>query len=171
MGQVGGKRFGGRGDPSAAPGPSPTGASLSRLASRGRQFGPRGSGQTARDGDISTLEARHRVLVPVGIPKRGEPQVRLQDATSLQVDARSKPSKPGGTARAERVQAVAGLGRRSGASSPKSGREWTRADRVDGGAILGQPQERRPDEGGVERVKATCKVAFAPPPMKASKGL
>lgn len=128
-------------------------------------------GRRRRGGNITGPEARHRVLIPVGLPKRGEPQVRLQDATSLRVDARSKPSKPGGTAGAERVQAMAGLGRRSGASSPKSGREWTRVDCVDGGAILGQPQERSPDEVGVERVKATCKVAPDRSPMKAPKGL
>jgi len=111
------------------------------------------------------------MLIPEGLLKRGEPQYRLQDATSLRVDARRKPSKPGGTARAERAQTVAGLGRRSGASSPKSDREWTRVDCVDGGAILGQPQERRPDEVRVERVKSACKVALTPSPMKTSKGL
>jgi hypothetical protein len=131
----------------------------------------KGRGRRRCDGNIAEPEARHRVLIPVGLSKRGEPQYRLQDATSLRVDARRKPSKPGGTARAERVQTVAGLSRRSCASSPKSDREWTRADCVDGGAILGQPQERSPDEVGFERVKATCKVAFTPSPMKATNGL
>jgi len=171
MRQVGGNGISGRGNLSGGPNPvRPVQVGHGWRARAGSSV-RKDRGRRRRDGNITGPEARHRILIPVRLPKRGEPQVRLQDATSLQVDARRKPSKPGGTARAERVQTVAGLGQWSGASSPKSGREWTRVDCVDGGAILGQPQERRPDEVLVERVKSTCKVALTPSPMKTSKGL
>jgi len=48
----------------------------------------------------------------IGILKHSEPHDRLQGATNLQGDARSKPLKPGGTARAERMLSVAAWHRR-----------------------------------------------------------
>jgi hypothetical protein len=113
----------------------------------------KGRGRVKRDGDITANKAPHPKFIPDLLPKLGEPHGRLQDATSLRIDARRKPSKPGGTAGAERFQAVAGLKRRMGPSSWRPIREWTRADCVDGGEIFGQPQERRPNEVSVERVR------------------
>jgi hypothetical protein len=77
--------------------------------------------------------------------KRGEPHDRLQGATDLQGSAWSNPSKPGGTARTERVLDVAVQGRRPHTLVREEvRREWTREADVDGGEIFGQPQERSP---------------------------
>lgn len=81
--------------------------------------------------------------------KCGEPHDRLQGATNLQAVARSKPSEPGGTARAERVRCLAGPSRRAGLPQRRSAREWTRDGDVGGGANFGKPQERSPVENGV----------------------
>jgi hypothetical protein len=81
--------------------------------------------------------------------KCGEPHDRLQDATSLQAVARSKPSEPGGTARAERARNLAGPSRRADLPQKRSVREWTRDGDVGGGADFGKPQERSPVEPGV----------------------
>jgi len=55
----------------------------------------------------SKMDLRVRLLGTAasgrGILKHGEPHDRLQGAINLQGDARSKPLKPGGTARAEQM--------------------------------------------------------------------
>ena len=73
---------------------------------------PRTAGALWRENECGG--ARERIY-ELG-PRRGEPHGRLQGATDLQGMARSKPSKPGGTARTERVRDLASPGRRQGAS-------------------------------------------------------
>jgi hypothetical protein len=104
--------------------------------------------------------------------KCGEPHDRLQDATNLQAVAQSKPSKPGGTARAERAQTLAGPSRRAGLPQKRSVREWTRDGDVGGGADFGKPQERRPVEPGVAAQPALgpCGLAGSESVAKESSG-
>lgn len=64
----------------------------------------------------------HRATPRPSDRKHGEPHDRQQGATNLQADARSKPSKLRERARAERVQVLADLGRRSNLGSIGSGR-------------------------------------------------
>lgn len=94
------------------------------------------------------------------VPKHGEPHGRLQGATNLHDVQRSKPSKSGGTTRAERVRRVATPGRRlkpAGERQPHKGsreqaaltskgrsREWTLGSDVDGGANIDNPKRGVP---------------------------
>jgi hypothetical protein len=87
-----------------------------RLAERGKLH------RVSRSGEDSSLRR--------GNLKLGEPHGRLQGATNLQGNARSKPSKPGGTARAEHARGLAASRRRP----VSAGREWTRTVYVDEGA-------------------------------------
>jgi hypothetical protein len=171
MRQVGRKGIGRRGNLFAAPRPSPTGAGLPWLASQGRQFGPQGPRQKAprwkhrRARSEASGAHSSRTLetwrTPVSAAGCNKPAGRRAEKT-VEAGRNGKGGTSSDRGRSEP---------KVGASSPKSDREWTRADCVDGGAILGQPQERRPDEVGFERVNATCKVAFTPSPMKATNGL
>jgi len=119
---------------------------------------------------------RIRVLVGSREPETGstlecgEPHDRLQGATNLQAVARSKPSKPGGTARAERARNLAGPSRRVGLPNRSSIREWTRGGDVGGGANFGKPQERSPVRIGVAAQPAPgpCGLAGS---ESATKGL
>jgi hypothetical protein len=73
--------------------------------------------------------------------KRHEPHGRLQDATSLQGVLRSKPPKPGGTARAEEVSGVAVADRRRESRMRGARRDRTQSTCIDGGAIFEIPGE------------------------------
>jgi len=104
--------------------------------------------------------------------KCGEPHDRLLDATSQQAVARSKPSEPGGTARAERARNLAVPGRREGLPQKGPAREWTRDGDVGGGADFGKPQERSPVESGVAAQPAPdpCGLAGSESVAKESSG-
>jgi hypothetical protein len=67
--------------------------------------------------------------------KRAEPHDRVQGATDLRWVARSKPSKPGGTARTERARSW-----HLRAEGWATIREWTRGQDLDGGATLENPK-------------------------------
>jgi hypothetical protein len=73
------------------------------------------SGSTVRCADAPRLAAERTQTVdragPVD-PQPGEPHDRFQGATNLKSARWSKPSQPGGTARAERARRVAAPGRR-----------------------------------------------------------
>jgi hypothetical protein len=114
---------------------------------------PRGS-----NGDATRLlerEKLRRVYRPRGRPdalrrldpKLGEPHGRLRGATNSQGAARSKPSKPGGTARTERVGRVA-----------PSRRSWFRPAGVDAQSLcrrrgtLDEPHER--SQPAAQRLRA-----------------
>jgi hypothetical protein len=98
--------------------------------------------------------------------KRGEPHDRYQGAINLKSAGRSKPSKPGGTARAERVRRVAAPGRRqqrvergrASGSQPRDssaeqrcGWEWTPGMDADGGAISDNPMRGARIRAGTSR--------------------
>jgi hypothetical protein len=87
--------------------------------------------------------------------KLGEPHDRFQGATNLKSARRSKPSQPGGTARAERVRRVAAPDRRQhrvergracgsqpgdSSAEQRCGWEWTPGIDADGGAISDNPK-------------------------------
>jgi len=87
---------------------------LPRSASAGGGGVPQGTRRVVdgRRGDDETRSTRKGERPQPRCPQPGEPHGRLQGATNLQSDARRKPPKPGGTARAERVRALAGSSRR-----------------------------------------------------------
>jgi len=107
-----------------------------------------GSGDAVETPPSATLDGS-RERISRSTLKCGEPHDRLQGATNLQTVARSKPSEPGGTARAERVRCLAGPSRRAGLPQRRSTLEWTRDGDVGGGADFGKPQERSPVGTGV----------------------
>jgi hypothetical protein len=104
---------------------------------------PQRAGRRKPDGPAFTAGQqadRHRTLPCLGRRKgrtrtdsedrkHGEPQDRQQGATNLQSARWSKPSKSGGTARAERVRDVAAPGRKWTCARPRSpsGRRATAA--------------------------------------------
>jgi hypothetical protein len=73
----------------------------------------RGPGEAVQAFAALVAASRHQAE-PAGPddPQLGEPQDRFQGATNLKSARWSKPSQPGGTARAERVRKVAAPGRR-----------------------------------------------------------
>jgi len=85
--------------------------------------------------------------------KPGEPHGRLQGATNLRSRAWSKPSKPGGTARAEGAGEMALFSRRTAAFGELTG--TGRARDVSMERDFGQPQERS---------SRTLDVSVGPPP-------
>jgi hypothetical protein len=111
-----------------------------------RQAGPNPRAARALSGPVGTRPRPERL-------KRGEPHDRFQGATDLRCAGWSKPPKPGGTARAERVRRVAAPDRRrrranqkvladrtEGSSSEQRRRpEWTPSADADGGANFDNP--------------------------------
>jgi len=111
-------------------------------------------------------------------PKRGEPHGRFQGATNLESAGRSKPSKPGGTARAERTRRVASPGRRqSDAASRFLGTRRTAAPRsiapARSGRLALMPMEGRtlttPREVALDSRRAGSEV-FGPQASKDEQG-
>jgi hypothetical protein len=111
--------------------------------------------------------------------KRGEPHGRFQGATNLRRAGQSKPSKPGGTARAERVRRVAAPGRwqrrverqdlrnqpEDGSSEQRRGREWMTCTDADGGANFDNPMR------GVLSSTPTLLEVFGPESRRTAEGV
>jgi hypothetical protein len=124
---------------------------------RGPAFGP--LEWSAPGGDTRAAAAPAERRVPRPDLKPGEPHDRLQGATDLRSIARSKPSEPGGTARAERAPDVAVRGRRKGplgvptgsgrAVVPMEGRTLANPKRgVRAEHLSTAPERFGPDRGG-----------------------
>jgi len=94
--------------------------------------------------------------------KRLEPHGWMQGAIDLRGSVRSKPSKSGGTTRAEGVGYLAVLSRRQQALSG-AGRLGEDSRNIYGGrAIFGQPQERQSGKAGKKARSASADRAGRP---------
>jgi len=106
---------GGRLLPTCSPRTPASASSDVRAATGHGDAGSRPFGAWTRRADAPRLAAGRTHQVDWAGPedlKPGEPQDRFQGATNLKSARWSKPSQPGGTARAERVRKVASPGRR-----------------------------------------------------------